>query len=124
MLMFFGKATVDEQLRANNGYLKVILGQTFGFTIVVLISLIGLLIGAVVPKEYVDLVGIFPFLVGLYKMYEVFMEEGCFCCCFGRGGGEHDPINKASYETLPQAEDAEAGAISASKKVCYFIVLS
>lgn len=40
-LMFFGQVATDPQKSSNNGYTKVILGQILGFSIVVLISLIG-----------------------------------------------------------------------------------
>jgi hypothetical protein len=120
MLMFFGKATVDEELRANNGYLKVILGQTLGFSIVVFISLIGLLIGAIVPKEYIDLVGLFPFLVGVYKIYEVFQEEGCLCCCRSSPAANTEASKDATdggalpYDSLAQAEDGDGDSESGS----------
>jgi cadmium resistance protein CadD (predicted permease) len=79
MLIFFGRVNAEmEDVRV--GYLKVILGQTIGFSVVVGISLIGLIIGALVPEQYVDLVGLFPFLIGCQKLWEVAQEEGWLTC--------------------------------------------
>jgi cadmium resistance protein CadD (predicted permease) len=79
MLIFFGRVNAEmEDVRV--GYLKVVLGQTIGFSIVVGISLIGLLVGALVPEQYVDLIGLFPLLIGCQKLWEVAQEEGWMSC--------------------------------------------
>lgn len=59
------------------GYIKVILGQFVGFTIVVLISLCGMGLGLILPKDIIALIGIFPLLMGIYKLYEVIKENHC-----------------------------------------------
>ena len=41
LLMFYGKAANDPVLMANQGFLKVTIGQFIGFTVVVGISLLG-----------------------------------------------------------------------------------
>jgi cadmium resistance protein CadD (predicted permease) len=79
MLIFFGRVNAEmEDIRV--GYLKVIIGQTIGFSVVVGISFVGLIIGALVPEQYIDLVGLFPFLVGCQKLWEVAQEEGWMTC--------------------------------------------
>jgi len=100
MLIFFGRVHTEmAEQDIRSGYLKVIVGQTIGFSIVVFISLIGLLVGALIPEEYVDLVGLFPLIVGLMKAHEVMAEDGVYTCtCFNK--------QSEDYDKLPQSADA------------------
>jgi cadmium resistance protein CadD (predicted permease) len=111
MLVFFSRAQTDYPSDVKFGYLRVIAGQTIGFTIVVLISLMGMIVGLVVPEDYVDLIGFFPLVVGLFKAYEVIEEEGCCgleCCGFGGELAETVADgSKQEYEKLKQADDVD-----------------
>lgn len=68
------------------GYLRVILGQTLGFTIVVAISLFGMVLGSFFSQEYINVIGCIPLYLGLQKLYEILEDEqvfvniyNCFC---------------------------------------------
>lgn len=58
-------------------FIKIITGQVIGFTIIISISLLGLALGAAIPTDYIDLIGLIPLLIGLYKTYEIISED-CF----------------------------------------------
>jgi cadmium resistance protein CadD (predicted permease) len=75
MLIFFNRANQMENVRL--GYSKVALGMTLAFTIVVLISLLGLVLGVLIQAKYINLIGFIPFLVGCQKLYEVVSEMCC-----------------------------------------------
>lgn len=68
MIIFFGQA--NKMPNVWLGYFKVILGQTMAFTIVVLISLLGLVLGVFIPTEYINLIGVIPLYIGLQKAKE------------------------------------------------------
>jgi hypothetical protein len=57
-------------------------GQTIGFTIVIIISLVGMVLGLIIPSKYLDLVGFFPLCMGLFKLYEIIAEQGICCCLY------------------------------------------
>lgn len=63
VLIFFarvleeGKKNCKSDAEIWNDILKVVGGQTMAFTIIVLISLIGMILGLFVPTEYIDLIG-------------------------------------------------------------------
>jgi cadmium resistance protein CadD (predicted permease) len=80
MLLFFSRART-EYPDIKVGYAKVMIGQTIGFTIVMIISLIGMALGLIIPADYINLVGFFPLCMGLAKLYEIIAEQG-ICCCF------------------------------------------
>lgn len=100
MLMFFGKATMLSDIK--HGYVKVILGQTIGFTVVVLLSLIGAIAGLIIPAQYTNLIGFLPVIIGLYKIFEALKESGYFSCCC-----PHTPAelkNEKIYEIVDQTD--------------------
>jgi cadmium resistance protein CadD (predicted permease) len=51
-----------------NRPLNVVIGQTIGFTIVVALSLLGLVFGNFLPPDYISLLGFVPLLKGLYML--------------------------------------------------------
>lgn len=80
LLIFFAEAQKMENPYV--GFMKVIIGDIIGFTIVVLISLIGLVAGLLFPDGYVALIGFLPIIIGIIKGYEVLHEDGyCFTTC-------------------------------------------
>jgi cadmium resistance protein CadD (predicted permease) len=78
MLIFFGRVNIEMTDQLKLGYLKVIIGQTIGFSILVFISFSGLLIGTIVPTEYIDIIGLFPLIAGFLNFHELSKEEGWY----------------------------------------------
>jgi len=81
-------------------FVKISIGQLIGFSVIVAVSLIlGIGLHAVVDNDYIDLIGLLPIVIGLYKVYELLDEEGYLkrwysvCCC---------------VEYVPDGEDAAA----------------
>ena len=70
-------------------FIKVSIGQFIGFTIIVGISLVlGLGLHSVVNNDYIDLIGLLPILLGVYKIYELLEDSGKLSelykvCCVG-----------------------------------------
>ena len=70
-------------------FIKISIGQFIGFTIIVGLSLVlGLGLHSVVNNDYIDLIGLLPILLGIYKIYELLEESGKFSelykmCCVG-----------------------------------------
>mmetsp|Transcript_19412 Transcript_19412/g.18761 ORF Transcript_19412/g.18761 Transcript_19412/m.18761 type:complete len:291 (-) Transcript_19412:72-944(-) len=81
MLLFFSRART-ECTDIKIGYIKVMVGQTIGFTIVIIFSLVGMALGLIIPTKYLDLVGFFPLCMGLFKLYEIIAERGICCCLY------------------------------------------
>lgn len=76
IVMFFGKAQQFENVSL--AYIRVFLGLILGFTIVIILSCFGLLLGAFIPSKYVALIGFFPLFIGLKGLFELLREHGCF----------------------------------------------
>lgn len=79
ILMFFGKANSSENVRL--GYIRTVIGMTLGFTFIIAISLIGLVMGHFLPGKYVALMGFIPLLIGIQKLYEVLRDDGYLRLC-------------------------------------------
>lgn len=90
ILIFFAREYVKTYNISDPGtvlsFIKISIGQLIGFTIIVLVSLVlGIGLHSVVDSNYIDLIGLLPVFVGVYKVYEVVVELGfCSapCCCF------------------------------------------
>ena len=106
ILIFFAREYVKTHSLSNPdtvlAFVKISIGQLVGFSIIVGISLIlGIGLHAVVDNDYIDLIGLLPIVIGLYKVYELLDEEGylkrwySMCCC---------------VEYVPEGEDAVAEA--------------
>ena len=103
-ILSFGSTTVDdfcvilvfmarEYVKATSfadaqkAFVEISLGQTLGFSIIVVASLvIGLGLGAVVSGEYLALIGAAPVIIGFFKIQELRDDGECPCC----GGAEDD----------------------------------
>lgn len=94
ILIFFAREYVKTNRLSHPdtlyAFFKISVGQIFGFTIIVGISLVlGLALHSVVDEEYIDLVGLLPILIGVYKVYEILIENGHISmmyrslCCMG-----------------------------------------
>lgn len=64
-----------EEKRSN--YIKIAAGYLAGFTVVVIISLIGLVLSYLVEPEYIALLGFIPILIGIKMLYEAYQEDAC-----------------------------------------------
>ena len=92
ILIFFAREYVKTHSLSNPdtvlAFVKISIGQLIGFSVIVGISLIlGIGLHAVVDNDYIDLIGLLPIVIGLYKVYELLDEEGYLtrvynmCCC-------------------------------------------
>ena len=59
---FFGEVNRTFQPR------HVVVGELFGFTVLILISLLGFWIGLAIPQRTIGLLGILPILIGLLSL--------------------------------------------------------
>ena len=70
-------------------FIKISIGQLIGFSIIVGLSLVlGLGLHSVVNNDYIDLIGLLPIFLGIYKLYELLEEAGKLSelykmCCVG-----------------------------------------
>ena len=83
ILIFFAREYVKTRCITSpetvSAFVRISIGQILGFTIIVGISLIlGMALHSVINSEYVDLVGIFPIAIGLYKLVELLYDAGFF----------------------------------------------
>ena len=126
MLYFFAIAENEKTPAAKRlQYVKVIAGQSIGFSIVILVSLVGFVLGLLIPEDYIDLIGFIPILAGFMKLHEVLDEEGylenCPGWCRGSGGdnnkeGDGKSDSGAKYSGLPQTDDPiETGVVKTAE---------
>lgn len=125
MLYFFAMAENEKTPAAKRlQYVKVIAGQSIGFSIVILVSLVGFVLGLLIPEDYIDLIGFIPIIAGFMKLHEVLDEEGylenCPAWCRGGGDDNKEGDNKsdsgAKYSGLPQTDDAiETGVVKTAE---------
>jgi cadmium resistance protein CadD (predicted permease) len=129
ILIFFAREYVKTHSLSNPdtvlAFVKISIGQLIGFSIIVGVSLIlGIGLHAVVDNDYIDLIGLLPIIIGLYKVYELLDEEGylkrlrSFCCCMPHS--EVEDVTEAKdvkHESTAQGEkrplivhDSAAGA--------------
>ncbi|GAP90035.1 putative cadmium resistance transporter [Rosellinia necatrix] len=53
--------------------LKITIGQFIGFTIIIVISLIGFAVSIVLPSEPIGFLGLFPIVLGFWKLLELLL---------------------------------------------------
>lgn len=87
ILIFFAREYVKTNVFSHPdtllAFLKISIGQFMGFTIIVTISLVlGLALHSVVDEQYIDLVGLLPVLIGMYKVYELLTENGAISAMY------------------------------------------
>lgn len=109
ILLFFAKAYNSPNVTL--GMFRTVLGMGLGMTLVIAISLVGMLLGAFIPGMYVDLIGFFPLLIGVYQLYEVLREDGNLKVC-GLNPEEDEGIEKGvdGEEKSGDEKDVESGA--------------
>ncbi|EEA23309.1 hypothetical protein TMatcc_002167 [Talaromyces marneffei ATCC 18224] len=67
LVTFFAEATTSTTLSP----LKITIGQFLGFTIIVIISMIGFGVSLAIPSEPIGFLGLLPILLGVWKLLEV-----------------------------------------------------
>jgi Cadmium resistance transporter len=92
LVVFF--AQVDGKAFTNY---QVAAGQVLGFTVILAISLLGIVLGLFIPSGYIELLGFVPILIGLRQLYELVKPH-----CSRRGAAT------ASSEQGPQSGDQDA----------------
>ena len=93
------------------------MGQMIGFSVVILISVTASLFGMLISEKYLDLIGFFPLVIGLYKYWELSKDAECtmvdLSWIIGRSkstdGGEFGEFkSKHQYASLSEEkEDTE-----------------
>jgi cadmium resistance protein CadD (predicted permease) len=67
---FFGE--VDRTFRPRH----VVVGEFLGFSVLLVISLVGYGVGIILPKSHVGLLGILPILIGINNLWELIRQRG------------------------------------------------
>jgi hypothetical protein len=75
MLVFVSRAQREFQ-DFKHGSFKVMTGQIIGFSLVIFVSVTASMFGLLVPEEYMDLIGFFPLVIGIYKYWELCFHSG------------------------------------------------
>lgn len=65
LVTFFAEASTDRNLTP----LKIVLGQYIGFTVIMVVSLIGYAVAVVLPSEPIGFLGLLPILLGAWKLF-------------------------------------------------------
>ncbi len=84
------RKTTAERIQAHT---DAIVGITTAYAVIIGISLLGLLLSALSSDEWVSLIGFVPLFIGLYKFYEILIEDcapalGCAAAKEASGDGE------------------------------------
>ena len=124
ILIFFAREYVKNPSMSNPStmlsFVKISTGQFIGFSIIVGASLIlGIGLHSVVDQDYIDLIGLLPILLGLYKVYEILYEAGYFvriCCCWKYTAIIEENEDSGQDSKLPDISSAERGAAKGGNK--------
>ena len=89
ILIFFAREYVKTRVVSSPqtiaAFVNISIGQILGFTVIVGVSLVlGMALHSVVNSEYVDLVGVFPIAIGLFKLAEVLFQTGVLAHVYSR----------------------------------------
>jgi cadmium resistance protein CadD (predicted permease) len=125
ILIFFAREYVKTFNISDPGtvlsLIKISIGQLIGFTIIVLVSLVlGIGLHSVVDSNYIDLIGLLPVLLGVYKVYEIASEAAfcsALCCCFKYTAIAEDTDDSNLDSKLPDSSKLEEGM--GSKRAAY-----
>ncbi len=69
LMIFFSQ--INSQFRKRH----IILGQYMGFTLLILISLLGILGTFLIPKEWIGLLGFIPIIIGVKKIFSLYSRQ-------------------------------------------------
>jgi len=53
----------------------IVVGELLGFTVLLVVSLLGFLLGLVIPESWIGLLGILPILIGLNNLFNIFINK-------------------------------------------------
>ncbi|KAF3908698.1 hypothetical protein AA313_de0209255 [Arthrobotrys entomopaga] len=73
LVTFFAEASVNNNKIITP--LKITLGQYIGFTIIIIISMIGYGASLVMPSEPIGFLGLLPILLGIYKLIQLVLPN-------------------------------------------------
>ena len=105
---------LDKNLQEKNRNMyRIALGQIISYSIIVGISLLGLLLGNFLPEEYVALIGFIPLLLGLKGLWEYFFDKD------DDNDQEEAPTESGTVSVLHSTEEVASGpsTIETSAKV-------
>lgn len=66
---FFAEASTSKTITP----LKITIGQYIGFTVIIIVSMIGFGVSLVLPSEPIGFLGLLPILLGIWKLFDLFM---------------------------------------------------
>ncbi|OSS48876.1 hypothetical protein B5807_07175 [Epicoccum nigrum] len=69
LITFFAEATTADAMTP----LRIISGQYLGFTVIMMVSMIGFAVALVLPSEPIGFLGLLPLLLGVWKGVELFI---------------------------------------------------
>lgn len=65
LVTFFAESSTSKNLTP----LKITLGQYTGFTVIMVVSLIGFAVAAAIPSEPIGFLGLLPILLGVWRLF-------------------------------------------------------
>ena len=111
LVLFFAKAKVDTESTNTNVWIS----QAIGFSVIVGVSLLGLVLSASVETQYVSLLGVIPILMGARSMYNDwdwdFIKQR-ICCRGSDLPGSKSAQLEASETVEADTKDVEMASAS------------
>jgi hypothetical protein len=112
LVVFF--AQVDGKTFTNY---QVAAGQTLGFSVILAVSLLGIVLGLFIPSGYIELLGFVPILIGLRQLYELVAPH-----CSRKSAAT------ASSEQCPESGDQAAvptasGELTTLCSICFYATM-
>ncbi|KFZ11336.1 hypothetical protein V502_07593 [Pseudogymnoascus sp. VKM F-4520 (FW-2644)] len=71
LVTFFAESSTSGNLTP----LKITLGQYIGFTVIVVVSLIGFAVAVALPTEPIGFLGLLPILLGVWKLFDLLFPK-------------------------------------------------
>ncbi|ELR09472.1 hypothetical protein VC83_00613 [Pseudogymnoascus destructans] len=71
LVTFFAESSTSRNLTP----LKITLGQYIGFTVIVVVSLIGFAVAVALPSEPIGFLGLLPILLGVWKLFDLLFPK-------------------------------------------------
>lgn len=71
LVTFFAESTTSRNLTP----LKITLGQYIGFTVIVVVSLIGFAVAVALPSEPIGFLGLLPILLGVWRFFDLLFPK-------------------------------------------------
>lgn len=69
---FFAEASLSKTITP----IRITIGQYFGFTFIIIISMIGFGVSLVLPSEPIGFLGLLPILLGIWKLFDLLLPTG------------------------------------------------